>query len=61
MAFFTIRPRRISRETERDDLQATIDYLSLTKGDENTYQLANGNRLKLYHDQNGYALEPTEK
>jgi hypothetical protein len=58
MAFFTIRPRRIPG-SEREDLEATIKYLGLTKVTEDLYQLANRKCLRLHLDQDGYALEPT--
>ena len=60
MAFFTIRVRRDSPESEHEDLQATINYLDLVKLGEDTYELTNGKILKLHHDQNGYALEPPQ-
>ena len=58
MAFFTIHPRQISPELEGEDLQATIAYLGLTMVKKDIYQLANGNRLMLRHDQHGFVLEP---
>jgi hypothetical protein len=59
MAYFTIRPRRIPG-SEREDLEATIKYLGLTRITEDLYRLANGNCVRLHRDQFGYALEPTQ-
>ncbi len=55
MVFFTLRSAPVGG---RDGIEDAAAFLGLKKLADDTYELPNGNRLKLRKDQDGYALEP---
>ena len=58
MAFFTIRS---APDLGWDGMQKAIDYLDLEEVGKRIYSVKNGKRLEAHKDQNGWALEPSDK